>query len=180
MQRVLFPAVGALVVVLSSCGPVAPPGAAGAHGSPGRAAEDGSIAGDGRISPYADHVAIRRMDPGLLAAVREAAEDARAAGIEVGVTSGWRSAEYQQRLLDEAVARYGSVEEARRFVTTPEESAHVSGKAVDIGPTDAADWVGRHGAAYGLCQVYANEMWHFELLTTPGGRCPEQRGDAAG
>ena len=21
----------------------------------------------------------------------------------------------------------------------------------------------RHGAAFGLCQIYANERWHFEL-----------------
>lgn len=169
-------AVGVVVAVVAGCGPVP----SGGHGSPGRAEEDGSIAENTRIPPDADHPALRRMDPELLAAVRKAAADAKAAGIEVGVTSGWRSERYQQRLLDQAVARYGSLAEARRFVDTPQESAHVSGKAVDIGPTDAADWVGRHGAAYGLCQVYANEMWHFELLTTPGGQCPPQRADAAG
>ncbi|MBB4965617.1 M15 family metallopeptidase [Saccharothrix violaceirubra] len=157
----------ALVVVLTACGQA------------GRTEEDGSIAEGERISPHADHPAIRRMDPVLLAAVRRAAADAKQAGIEVGITSGWRSKEYQQLLLDQAVSHYGSLREARRFVSTPETSAHVSGKAVDIGPTDAADWMGRHGAAYGLCQVYSNEMWHFELLTTPGGQCPEQRGDAA-
>jgi zinc D-Ala-D-Ala carboxypeptidase len=96
------------------------------------------------------------------------------------VTSGWRSKAYQQRLLERAVARYGSLDVARRLVSTPEKSAHVSGKAIDIGPTNAADWVIQHGAGYGLCRAYANEMWHFELLTSPGGDCPAPRTDAAG
>ena len=85
-----------------------------------------------------------------------------------------------ERLLDEAVNTYGSLEEARRLVSTPDKSAHVTGEAIDIGPTDAADWLIRHGADYGLCQTYANEMWHFELSTTPGGQCPVPRSDAGG
>jgi hypothetical protein len=39
----------------------------------------------------------------------------------------------------------------------------VSGDAVDIGPSDAATWLSEHGAAYGLCQIYGNEPWHYEL-----------------
>ncbi|MFB7919176.1 M15 family metallopeptidase [Streptomyces sp. NPDC056061] len=120
------------------------------------------------------------MDKVLLKAVQKAAQDAREAGIEFRVTSGWRSRDHQQRLLDEAVQRHGSAEKARRFVSTPDKSAHVSGKAVDIGPTDADDWLIRHGDDYGLCQVYNNGMWHFELFTTPGGACPTPLTDAAG
>jgi len=92
--------------------------------------------------------------------------------VDVYVTSGWRSAAYQQRLFDEAVRRYGSTDEARRWVHTPNASKHVTGRAVDVGPTDAADWMSRHGNDYGLCQTYANEMWHFEMATTPGDTCP--------
>jgi D-alanyl-D-alanine carboxypeptidase len=65
-------------------------------------------------------------------------------------------------------------------VNTPELSAHVTGDAVDIGPTDADSWLSQHGADYGLCQIYANEMWHFELATEPGGTCPAQLPDSAG
>jgi len=46
--------------------------------------------------------------------------------------------------------------------------------AIDIGPFDATYWLSLHGAAYGLCQIYANETWHFELrpeVVTEG--CPE-------
>jgi hypothetical protein len=39
----------------------------------------------------------------------------------------------------------------------------VSGDAVDIGPSAAAAWLSEHGGAYGLCQVYGNEPWHYEL-----------------
>jgi hypothetical protein len=48
-------------------------------------------------------------------------------------------------------------------VATAETSAHVSGDAVDIGPFDAAAWLSEHGAEYGLCQIYSNEPWHYEL-----------------
>jgi CubicO group peptidase (beta-lactamase class C family) len=39
----------------------------------------------------------------------------------------------------------------------------VSGDAVDIGPSDARAWLSEHGAEYGLCQIYRNEPWHYEL-----------------
>ncbi len=173
--------VGALAVALSACSAGFTAGEVPGGHAKGRGGEDGSIPDHTSISPDdSEHPAIARLDPELLAAVREAARDARAAGVELRVTSGWRSKAYQQRLLDEAVARYGSLEEARRLVSTPEKSAHVTGKAIDIGPTDAADWLIRNGSDYGLCQTYANEMWHFELATAPGGECPVPLSDAGG
>ena len=126
-----------------------------------------------------DRPTVANLDADLLAAVRAATRDAQADGVSLVITSGWRSRAHQQRLLDEAVRRYGSEDEARRFVSTPDSSAHVSGDAVDIGPTDADDWLGRHGAEYGLCQMFANEIWHFELATTPGGDCPEMLPDSS-
>ncbi|MBX9244968.1 D-alanyl-D-alanine carboxypeptidase family protein [Actinotalea ferrariae] len=134
---------------------------------------------DDQIDPFDDaHPAIAGLDPDLRAALQAAARDAAAADVDLWVTSGRRSAEYQQELLDRAEQTYGSLEAALERVATPETSSHVTGGAVDIGPTDAADWVGRFGDAYGLCQTYANEMWHFELATTPGGECPAQLPDA--
>ncbi|WP_380282136.1 M15 family metallopeptidase [Kitasatospora purpeofusca] len=142
---------------------------------------DGEIP-DGRApSPFDTATpAVGNLDGPLREALQRAATDARAQRIEMTVTSGWRSKAYQQRLLDRAVTRYGSLEQARQFVNTPDKSAHVTGKAVDVGPTDADYWLIQHGARYGLCQVYANEIWHFELLTRPGGTCPALLQDAAG
>ncbi|MFI9386291.1 M15 family metallopeptidase [Kutzneria sp. NPDC052558] len=104
------------------------------------------------------------LNPPLLDALRRAAADAAADGVEFHVNSGWRSPEYQNRLRREAVADFGSEEEAARWVATPETSAHVAGQAVDIGrPTNARAWLSEHGARYGLCQIYRNEPWHYEL-----------------
>jgi D-alanyl-D-alanine carboxypeptidase len=113
---------------------------------------------------FADDIpAVARLDPTLLRALRQAATRAADGGVELYVNSGWRSPEYQQRLLDEAVSQYGSRERAALWVATPTTSAHVSGDAVDIGHSEAAEWLSEHGAQYGLCQIYSNEPWHYEL-----------------
>jgi zinc D-Ala-D-Ala carboxypeptidase len=105
---------------------------------------------------------VANVDPALLGALRRAATDAAGDGVELYVDSGWRSPAYQEELLHEAISKYGSEEEATRWVATPNTSAHVSGDAVDIGPSGAAAWLSEHGAEYGLCQIYGNERWHYE------------------
>lgn len=107
--------------------------------------------------------AVAKLDPALLRALRAAAKDAAAAGVEFVVNSGWRSTAYQNQLLREAIAKYGSEEEAARWVAAPEKSSHVSGDAVDLGPPKSVAWLSEHGAGYGLCQIYDNEPWHYEL-----------------
>ena len=106
---------------------------------------------------------VANLDPALLGALRQAATDAAVDGVEFYVDSGWRSRDYQEQLLQEAIAKYGSKSEATRWVATPDTSAHVSGEAVDIGHSDATTWLSEHGAQYGLCRIYGNEPWHFEL-----------------
>lgn len=146
----------------------------------------GDVAGgwvpDGQqLSPFdlADP-AVSRLDPALLAAIERANRAAAADGITMGLTSGWRSPEFQQRLFDDAVIRYGSAAIASEYVASPQVSKHVVGKAVDVGPTDADTWLIRNGTAFGLCQIYANEIWHFELASDYGGSCPPLRPNAAG
>ncbi|MEV1080300.1 M15 family metallopeptidase [Streptomyces sp. NPDC050211] len=106
---------------------------------------------------------VTKLGPELLRAVREAATDAAGDGVKFYVNSGWRSAELQNQLLREAVAKYGSEEEAARWVATADTSPHVSGDAIDIGQDNATTWLSEHGAEYGLCQIYGNEPWHYEL-----------------
>jgi zinc D-Ala-D-Ala carboxypeptidase len=110
-----------------------------------------------------EYPGVANLDPDLLQALREAATDAADDGIQFYVNSGWRSREYQNQLLLEAVSKYGSEAEAARWVATADTSRHVSGDAVDIGSFDATTWLSEHGAEYGLCQIYRNEPWHYEL-----------------
>ncbi|MEH1128054.1 M15 family metallopeptidase [Micromonospora sp. CPCC 206061] len=123
---------------------------------------------------------VANLDPDLLQALREGATDAADEGVEFYVNSGWRSPEYQNQLFREAVSEYGSEEEAARWVATADTSAHVSGDAVDIRPSDATAWLSERGAKYGLCQIYSNEPWHYELrpeATSEG--CPRMYADPA-
>jgi hypothetical protein len=129
----------------------------GALGQAGGAVPDGTTVFDDETPGVAN------LDSDLLGALRQAATDAADDGVEFFVDSGWRSREYQEQLLQEAIARYGSRAEAARWVATPNTSAHVSGDAVDIGPSGAAVWLSEHGARYGLCRIYGNEPWHYEL-----------------
>jgi zinc D-Ala-D-Ala carboxypeptidase len=129
----------------------------GALGEADGAIPDGTTVFDDEIPGVAN------LDPDLLGALRQAATDAADDGVEFSVDSGWRSPEYQNQLLREAVSEYGSEEEAARWVATAETSAHVFADAVDIGPSDATAWLSEHGAEYGLCQIYSNEPWHYEL-----------------
>jgi D-alanyl-D-alanine carboxypeptidase len=156
-------------------GPPGEPPALGEGGALGEA--DGAVP-DG-TTVFDDQVpGVANLDPDLLAALRDAATDAADDGVEFIVDSGWRSPTYQERLLQEAVSKYGSEEEAARWVATPDTSPHVSGDAVDIGPSDAVAWLSEHGARYGLCQIYGNEPWHYELR--PGATdqdCPAMYAD---
>ncbi len=126
-----------------------------------------------------DIPAVANLDPGLLRALRQAATEAARDGIEIVVNSGWRSREYQKQLLRDAVAKYGSAKKAARWVATPDTSSHVSGHAVDIGPSRATAWLSKHGAEYGLCQIYRNEPWHYELRPEAlDDGCPSMYADA--
>ena len=163
-----------------------------ALGAPGGAVPLGATFGehggalgeaDGAVPPgttvFDDEVpGVANLDPALLGALRRAAADAAGDGVEFYVDSGWRSPEYQEQLLHEAVSKYGSEEEASRWVATPNTSAHVSGDAVDIRPFDATAWLSEHGAEYGLCQIYSNEPWHYERRPEAIDRgCPPMYAD---
>lgn len=152
-----------------------------AVGSSADETAEGGLPGGQRLSPFdLSSPAVYRLDPALLDAIEQAANSAKAEGITIGLTSGWRSPEFQQQLFDDAVAQYGSAAIASQYVASPQVSKHVIGKAVDVGPTDADNWLIRNGAAFGLCQMYANEIWHFELASDYGGTCPPLRPNAAG
>lgn len=118
------------------------------------------------------------LDPALLDAIQDAARAAAADGVDIRITSGWRTRGFQQRLFDIGVQNYGSVQSAREFVAAPDVSKHVTGEAVDIAPVAADMWLIRNGSRFGLCQIFANEIWHFERAAVDG-RCPPLKPNAA-
>jgi len=121
---------------------------------------------------------VAKLDPALLDALRRASTDARQEGVHIYVDSGWRSRNYQEQLFRQALSEYGSEEKAAQWVAIPGTSTHESGNAVDIGPSDANAWLSKHGARYGLCQIYRNEPWHYELRPVAINRgCPRMYAD---
>lgn len=157
----------------TSAGSPSEAGRSTANGKPrGKAGPEDGVLPD-NASPFDTSLpGVAKLNPKLLKAIQDAAKAAERDGIKLHLTTGWRSREYQEELLKKAIAKYGSREKAAEYVADPDESHHVTGNAVDVGPTDADDWLNRKGNRYGLCQTLANEMWHFELATTPGASCP--------
>lgn len=93
------------------------------------------------------------------------------ADVKIGITSGYRSPEVQQRLWEEALAKYGSEAEARKWVAPPGKSQHNHGNAADLkfmSPA-AQEWVHANAAKYGLAFPLSNEAWHIELAGARDG-----------
>lgn len=162
-----------------------PASASGDHGAvndDGLTDDDGYIAEGSSLPLDSDLPAVSRLSPDLLTALQraQAAMKQDGDGADITIADGWRSERYQEHLFAQAVRQYGSEEEAERWVKRGADSAHVRGDAVDIADAGAMDFLNRFGNEWGLCQVYANEAWHFELRTTPGGECPTQSADGRG
>ena len=143
---------------------------------------DDGVIPEGTIVTLADDEvpAIARLDPALREALRQAEADA--ARRRARLRGDQRLAQPPNTSSGCSRTRSSSTrseEVARQFVATPDRSSHVTGDAVDIAPVDAQFWLFEHGARYGICQTYANERWHFELATEPGGVCPGMKADAA-
>ncbi|MFF1634547.1 M15 family metallopeptidase [Leifsonia sp. NPDC058248] len=170
-------AAGILITALAGCTPLDAQGSAAASvphvSDAGRLGpQDGYIPTGGSVALTDDVPAVTRLDGRLRDALGRAAAAAAERHVAFTIADGWRSTRYQQYLFDQAVAQYGSAQEASRWVKPADQSKHVHGAAVDIATADAMDWLVRFGAEYGLCQIYANESWHFELAADASGTCP--------
>ena len=133
--------------------------------------------GDGPLTEITDaRGEAAELHPLLVTRFSVAQSFARADGVELSLTSGFRSLTRQQILFEAAVRKYGSESEAAKWVLPPKFSKHPRGLAIDVNYPDGrteALWLERNGSRFGLCRVYANEWWHFEGVIAPGQACPE-------
>jgi LAS superfamily LD-carboxypeptidase LdcB len=95
----------------------------------------------------------------------------QAAGKRVSVTSQKRDTAKQTKLWNEALAKYGTSDLARKFVAPPGGSYHEkgeSGLAADLHFLDDASrqWAHQVADQYGLYFPLDNEPWHVEPVTT--------------
>ena len=133
--------------------------------------------GDSPITEITDATGVAtELHPLLATRFSVAQSFARADGVELSLTSGFRSLSRQQMLFDREVKIRGSESEASKWVLPPQFSHHPKGLALDVNYPDGrseALWLERNGSRFGLCRVYANEWWHFEGVIAPGKACPE-------
>ena len=103
--------------------------------------------------------------------ISEAPQDIRD-GLKIN--SGYRSVERQAEIYKQAVAKYGSEQEARKWAAPPGRSNHNHGFAADLGYANPAvtKYVHDNAARYGLAFPMAHEPWHIETAEARSGVKP--------
>ena len=115
----------------------------------------------GHQAPSGDFKTADRLDPNLHSAIGKL----MAAIPGLGINSGYRSPEQQQKLYENAIMKYGSEDAARRWVAPAGHSNHNKGEAVDLRFADPSQISLAHklAAQFGLSFPLSNENWHVEL-----------------
>lgn len=110
---------------------------------------------------------------GAMRAFGNAKRIAASMGIQLRVTSSYRTLAQQQHLHSDACARHG-VEGARKWVATPGGSPHHTGGTLDLHAVINGKGGGRHPNQKYLKEImnragfvnYLPEPWHWEIYTT--------------
>ncbi|MDX0438925.1 phage tail protein [Sinorhizobium medicae] len=108
---------------------------------------------------------VTELDPEFQSRLAEFLAAAQEQAGNIVITSGARSIERQAQLWQQALEKYGSEAEARKWVAPPGRSQHNHGRAADLQfESDAVrDWAHAHAESYGLVFRLQNESWHIEL-----------------
>ncbi len=119
-------------------------------------------------------------DSAAMSAFEEMREAAAQDGLNIYISSGYRSYEYQSGLYERYARNYGK-EEADRFSARPGHSEHQTGLAFDLNSindsfteTEECEWVALHAHEYGFIVRYPEgkeditgykyEPWHLRYL----------------
>ena len=115
-----------------------------------------------------------RILPDVAISLRALRDSAVAANHKLGIVSAYRTPEHQDKLFANAVAKYGSEEEARKWVA--KFSEHATGRTVDfnLGIQNSSEnaaackfgelpvwrWLSRNAPLHGWTP-YKREPWHW-------------------
>lgn len=130
-----------------------------------------------------------KVDSRIYPDLQEMFDDARAAGLQLYVRDGYRTAEIQQRILDEKIEAYRNEgysdseadELAKEWVAVPGTSEHQLGLAVDINADTSQStsdevytWLANNSYKYGFINRYPTdkteitgviyEPWHYRYV----------------
>lgn len=116
--------------------------------------------------------ALEGLQPALQQSVAGLISDvqARFGDASISIQSGFRTVARQAELWAQALDKYGSADEARKWVAPPGKSQHNVGGAVDLGyaSPEVMQYAHQRAGAHGLAFPLDNENWHVELAN--GGR----------
>jgi hypothetical protein len=107
------------------------------------------------------------MRPDVAEAFDRLAAAARAAGVQLSITSGYRSDAEQARLF--------AANPNPKWVAPPGTSLHRYGTELDLGPPGAYGWLAANARRFGFIKRYSWEPWHFGFGADPrDGRPPPE------
>jgi hypothetical protein len=138
------------------------PSYGGAFGQPAAAS------GGGYEGPLAYRMG-KPMRPDVAAAFDRLAEAAARSGVQLSITSGYRSDAEQARLF--------AANPDPKWVAPPGKSLHRYGTELDLGPPAAYGWLAANAGRFGFIKRYAWEPWHFGFGADPRRGAPAPQDD---
>jgi hypothetical protein len=99
------------------------------------------------------------MRPDVAEAFDRMAAAARRDGIQLVITSGYRSDAEQAKLFAQ--------NPNPTMVAPPGKSLHRCGTELDLGPPSAYGWLARNARRFGFLKRYSWEPWHFGFVRGP-------------
>ena len=118
---------------------------------------------EGSGGGYSGPLAYRQgkpMRPDVALAFDRLAAAARADGVTLTVTSGFRSDAEQARLF--------AAHPDPRWVAPPGKSLHRLATELDLGPSSAYGWLTRNAGRFGFVKRYSWEPWHYGYTRNAG------------
>ena len=138
--------------------------------------------------PHGDANMQLKVSSKIAGPLKKLAAAAESDGIDLAISSGYRSSKEQQEILDEFIAIQGE-SVAKQYVALPGNSEHQSGLAVDLSDdtpqcradsddcslsASSAEWLYENAYKYGFIQRYptgtsaitgvAAERWHYRYV----------------